>query len=374
MTGRIVALLMMIVLIPVRPVLAEKPRNGMTYIFDFYGDNGRNLVIAPSVKLSKKLTDTWYLGAAVGVDAITSATKTPPATPPAGEDDAGEGADFDFRFPASLSFTCDEGNDTVTAGGYHSYESTYLGKTAFGSYTRRLNLNNTAVGIAYSHSFDHWIPDRQLPTDRRSERSLDLSVTQLLSPRSSLQISWSALRSDGFLAQPDDSYVTSAFTIYAQYPERRKGNAGAVRFVTLLSEPTSLHLQYRYYRDDWHVRSDTTTAEIFRDLSTAVTFGVRYRYYRQTAAFFARDLDRYTPADPLVAVDYRMYAFQSTTAGISAILKPSPGFLSGVDPDKIKIKASLDVYQTSPHENIQYRYKTDRLTGFFTTIAVDHNF
>jgi hypothetical protein len=375
MKRRFLALFLACMLIPVWPVLADKPMNGISYIFDFYGDNGHNLVIAPSVKVSKKLTDTYYLGATVGIDAVTSATmNAPPTSPAAGGEDENDNGNFSFRVPLSLSLTYDKDNDTLTAGGYYSYESTYIGRTVFGSYTRRMSLNNTALGVAYSKSFDHWVPDRQLPTDRRSERSLDLSVTQLLSPKRSIQFTYSALRSDGFLAQPTDSLITSAFTVYSQYPDRRIGNALAARFVTLLDEPTSLHLQYRYYRDDWHIRSDTTNLELYRDLSRAVTLGVRYRYYRQSAAFFAKDLDLYTPSDPLIAVDYRMYAFHSNTVGASAILRPSPGFLSSLDPDKIKFKLSADVYTTSSHPNIEYRYHTDRLTGIFTTVAMDYYF
>lgn len=333
------------------------------------------MVIAPSVSLSKKLTDTYYLGASVGVDAITSATKNAPPTPPAaGEDDEGDSGNFSYRVPVSLSLTYDKDDDTLTAGGYYSYEDTYIGRTLFASYTRRMNLNNTALGIAFSKSFDYWIPDRQLPTDRRSERSLDLSATQLLSPKQSVQFTYSALRSDGFLAQPTDSLITDVFTVYSQYPDKRKGNAYAVRFITLLNDPTSFHVYYRYYRDDWHIQSDTVNLELYRDISPAVVLGARYRYYRQGKAFFAKDLDLYTPSDPLIAVDYRMYAFQSNTVGVSAILKPSRSFLSMFDADKVKLKLSADVFTTSRHENIQYLYHTDRLTGVFTTIALEYDF
>ena len=375
MTRKVLALFVLCMVFPVWPLRAEKPRNGMSYIFSFYGDNGKNLVIAPSLSLSKKLTDTYYLGASAGVDAITSATmNASPTPPPSGDDDEGEGGNFSYRVPLSLSITYDKDDDTLTAGGYYSHEDTYIGRTLFASYTRRLNLNNTALGIAFSRSFDNWVPDRPLPTDRRSERSLDLSITQLLSPTRSVQFTCSALRSEGFLAQPTDSLITNAFTVYSQYPEERRGNAYAVRFVTLLDEPSSLHVQYRYYRDDWHIRSDTVNLELYREISSSVVLGARYRYYRQSAAFFAKDLALYTPADPLIAVDYRMYAFRSNTIGIGAILKPSPSFLSGFDPDKVKVKLNADLYTTSSHENIQYRYHTDRLTGLFTTIAVDYDF
>jgi hypothetical protein len=377
MTRKILALFVACMLLPVWPVLADKPRDGMSYVFSFYGDTGHNLVIAPSVQLSKKLSDTYYLGANLGVDAITSATKkatTTPAPPPSGEDDGEDGGAFTYRVPVSLYLTYDKDNDTVTGGGYYSYETTYIGRSLFAAYTRRMNLNNTALGIAYSQSFDYWIPDRPLPTDNRSERTLDLSVTQLLSPRQTVQFTYTALRSEGFLAQPTDQLVEYTPPLYAKYPDNRKGSAYAVRFITLLNDPTSLHVQYRYYRDDWHIQSDTANIELYRDISPSVVLGVRYRYYAQSAAFFAKPLDAYTPSDQLIAVNYRMYAFHSNTVGAMAIIKPSKGFLSRFDADKVKLKLSADVFSTSSKPNIQYQYKTDHLTGLFTTIALDYDF
>jgi Protein of unknown function (DUF3570) len=376
MTRRILALFIVCLLLPTWPVFADKPRDGISYVFSFYGDNGKNLVIAPSVMLSKKLTDTYYLGANVGVDAITSATKKAPTTPaPAGEDDEDGGA-FSYRVPASLFLTYDKGSDTLIGGGYYSYEDTYIGRSLFASYTRRLNLNNTALGIAYSQSFDYWVPDRPLPDDNRSERTLDLSFTQLLSPRQMVQFTYTSLRSEGFLAQPTDLLISDTFPAgrYAQYPDNRKGSAYAVRFITLLNEPTSFHALYRYYRDDWSIQSDTVNLELYRDLSPSVVLGARYRYYRQTAAYFAKPLEAYAPGDLYVAINYRMYAFHSNTVGMMAIIKPSKGFMSRFDTDKVKLKLSADIFSTSSHPNIQYQYETDRLTGLFTTIALDYDF
>ena len=274
----------------------------------------------------------------------------------------------------ALWLTYDKDDDTLTGGGYYSYEDTYIGRSLFAAYTRRMNLNNTALGISYSQSFDHWVPDRQLPTDKRSERLLDLTVSQLLSPRRSILFTYSRLWSEGFLAQPTDSLITFTPPIFAQYPDTRQGNAYAVQFVTLLDDPTSLHLYYRYYRDDWHIASDTVNVEVYRDLSRTFILGARYRYYQQSAAYFAKDLNAYTPGDTLVAVNYRMYAFHSNTVGMMAIVKPSKGFMSGFDADKVKLKLSFDVFSTSDHPNIQYQYDTSRLTGYFTTIALDYDF
>jgi hypothetical protein len=71
--------------------------------------------------------------------------------------------------------------------------------------------------------------------------------------------------------------VAETFTppIYAQYPDTRQGNAYAVQFITLLDDPTSLHVYYRYYRDDWHIASDTVNLELYRDLSRSFVRGFR---------------------------------------------------------------------------------------------------
>ncbi|MDH4161927.1 MAG: DUF3570 domain-containing protein [Nitrospirota bacterium] len=108
-----------------------------------------------------------------------------PAPPPSGKEDESEGGNISIRVPLSLSLTYDKNDDTLTAGGYYSYEDTYTGRSLFENYTRRLNLNNTALGIGFSKSFDRWTPSagRRLPTDRRSERSMG-TRTRSVSSRS----------------------------------------------------------------------------------------------------------------------------------------------------------------------------------------------
>ena len=139
MTRKILALFVACMLVPIWPVFADKPRDGISYIFNFYGDNGNNRVIAPSVALSKKLSDTYYLGANLGVDAITSATKKTSTTTStaSGEEGGDEAGNLHLRVPASLSLTYDKDDDTLTGGGYYSYENTYTGRSLFAAYTRR---------------------------------------------------------------------------------------------------------------------------------------------------------------------------------------------------------------------------------------------
>jgi len=57
-----------------------------------------------------------------------------------------------------------------------------------------------------------------------------------------------------------------------------------------------------------------------------------------------------------------------------AIIRPRRSFLGRFDSDKIKVKLSADFFATSRHENIPYQYHQDRLTGMFTTIALDYDF
>lgn len=374
MKKRIVALIVAALLFPAWPLLAEKPREGVSYIFNFYDDNANNMVIAPLVSLSKKISDHYYLGAKLGVDAITSATKQSQTTSGAGDDESGDD-NMHLRYSPSLSTTYNDDDTTVTAGGYYSRESTYIGRSVFAAYTRSLNQNNTVLSAGLNQSFDYWIADRQLlPDNARRERTLDLSATQLLSPKSSIQFTYSSLTSEGFLAQPAETLITApSVTLYAKYPETRKGNAYAFRFVTLLNEPTSLHLYYRYYRDDWHIQSDTVNFELYRDISPTFVLGARYRFYSQEKAFFAKDLGSYAPGD-LIAVDYRMYTFRTNTIGVMAMLKPSWNGRSLSKEDKVKVKLSADYFTTSRHKNIQYVYNTDRLSGMFTTIALDYDF
>jgi len=351
--------------------LASSLEDRISVNFDYYADNTDVQVYSPGFSFFKTLTKKFLIGIKMRIDAISAASIRKGGSPV--RTDAVTGATArrtfdDVRYAPTLLGVYDDGDNTFTFGVYYSTERDYTGRSVFANYIRQLNLQNTAVGVGFSQSFDRWDPTfkRNLPRSNRKERKIDLSITQLLSPTSMVQLIYSNLYSEGFLGSPYHYLLRKDFARFETLPETRKGHAFAVKFVKLINEPTSINLSYRYYTDDWGIRSHTGDVKLLRDLTDTFTAGIRFRYYTQTKADFAKDLNSYTQTDRYVAVDYRLSSFSSNTVGIL--------FIKSFGLSGIKLKGAVNYYRTSSNEYIRNWYGKDRIEGVFGSLSLDYTF
>lgn len=337
-----------------------------------YSDNGDVQVYSPTFSLMKTLSKNFLVGFKMRVDAIAAASIRNGSNPVQADAVAGastrEGYD-DVRYAPTFLMAYDDGENAASGGFYYSTENDYDGVAFFANYVRQLNHGNTAVGVGFSQSADRWKPvfDRRLPNDYRNERKIDLSVNQLLTPETSVQLVYSYMYSEGFLSSPYHYALQDSFARFENYPSARTGHAVALKGVMLLSDANSMNYAYRYYQDDWGISSHTLQAEWLHDFGDSFTSGTRLRYYSQSGADFAKKPGSYAAWDEYFAIDYRMSAFDSYDIGIPLIYKPSSS-------SSLKISASIDYYQTSDNEFIRHWYAKDNLNAFYTTLTFDYSF
>ncbi len=357
-------------LLPFKAIASSLQDKGSLSL-DFYADNTDVQVYSPNFSFFKTLTKKFLIGIKMRIDAISAASIRKGGSPvrtDAVTSATGRRTFDDVRYAPTLLGVYDDGDNSFTFGVYYSTERDYTGRSVFANYVRQLNLQNTAVGVGFSQSFDRWSPTfkRNLPRSDRKERKIDLSLTQLLSPTAMVQLVYSNLHSVGFLGSPYHYLLRKDFARFETLPEKRQGHAFAVKFVKLINEPTSLNLSYRYYTDDWGIKSHTGDIKLLRDITSSLTAGVRFRYYTQTKANFAKRLDEYTLTDRYIAVDYRLSRFSSNTVGL--LFVKSFG-LSGV-----KLKGAVNYYQTSSNEYIRNWYGKDRIKAWFGSVYLEYTF
>ena len=339
--------------------------------FDFYADNTDVQVYSPTFSFFKTLTKKFLIGIKMRIDAISAASIRKGGSPvrtDAVTSATGRRTFDDVRYAPTLLGVYDDGDNSFTFGVYYSTERDYTGRSVFANYVRQLNLQNTAIGVGLSQSFDKWNPvfKRNIPRNDRKERKIDLSVTQLLSPTAMVQLIYSNIYSKGFLASPYHYLLREGFARFETLPEKRQGHALAVKLVKLINEPTSLNLSYRYYTDDWGIRSHTGDVKLLRDVTSSLTVGVRFRYYTQTKADFTKRPIDYTLTDRYVVVDYRFSGFSSSTMGLL--------FIKSFGLSGIKLKGALNYYRTSPNEYIRNWYGKDRISALFGSLAIEYTF
>jgi len=362
----------MMLMVPFLKSFASSLEDSASVGFNAYTDSGDVQVYSPTFSLMKTLSKNFLVGFKIRVDAIAAASITNggnPVTVDAVAGASGQEGFGDVRYAPTLIMAYDDGANAVSGGYYYSTENDYVGQAVFLNYVRQLNEENTAIGIGFSQSFDEWDPvfKRDLPRSDRKERKIDLSVNQLISPTFSMQLVYSYLYSEGFLSSPYHYVLQDSFAKFENYPEQRTGHAFAIKGVNLLNAANSINYGYRYYQDDWDIKSHTLNIEWLHDLDAHWLLGLRGRYYTQSAASFSKAVGGYSVSDTYFATDYRMSAFDSYDVGIPLIYKPSIN-------SPYKVSASIDYYRTSDNAYIKNWYDVDVLQAVYTTLRVDYRF
>ncbi len=150
-----------------------------------------------------------------------------------------------------------------------------------------------------------------LPTntlkDEKDIRSAWIGVTQIVSKRAIMRFGLSYTYRDGFL--------TDSYKLRDKRPDQRKewaASAGYRHF--FVNTDAALHVDYRFFDDDWGVSSHTIDLAWHQNLggNTAVIPFVRY-YSQSEADFFSNVADT---SKRHYADDYRLSAFGAITAGL----------------------------------------------------------
>ncbi len=352
--------------------LASNLKDSMSFGINTYSDNADVQVYSPTFSLFKKVSNQWMLGFKMRIDAISAASiqngsSSQHVDAVTGASSKGDEPYDDIRFAPTLMATYDDGDNTLSFGGYYSSEIDYVGQALFINYVRQLNEQNTAIGISISQSNDKWEPvfDRVLANDYRNEGKVDLSVNQLISPTFSMQAVYSYLYSEGFLSSPYHYVLQDDIARFENYPDKRKGHAFALKGVYLLNKANSMNFSYRYYMDDWDISSHTVSAEVLHDFTSQLISGLRVRYYTQTKSDFIKDIGTYNANDEYFAIDYRMSAFDSYTIGVPFIYKMKNGN---------KVTASIDYYQTSSNDYLKSWYGVNSLSSVFSTLTYEFDY
>lgn len=225
--------------------------------------------------------------------------------------------------------------------------------TVFGgySYTQNDVSRSTDGSSGHQHGGGHDHGDTVIiPLDEQNElHSLSAGFSRILDRHTWWQSTLSFSHQGGYLSNPyklvyirgeltaDEYYDISqldhtstdfsAFTdlevagielFRERRPERRRqwslGNRLNRHFPGI---DASVAADYRYYRDDWGVRSHTVDLTLYKALPRGFTLTPRLRYYSQTSADFFAPYFLTPRADGLYSSDYRLSDFGALSIGLN---------------------------------------------------------
>lgn len=127
-----------------------------------------------------------------------------------------------------------------------------------------------------------------------------VSASQILSKTALVGVTYDIAKLDGYQANPYRQVITNGGLYPELHPNQRLRHAIAIsgRLHIPATHTTAIGA-YRYYRDDWHIRAHTPELRLVQEIGPLADASVRYRYYRQTGAFFYRA--RYPTPEPMTA-------------------------------------------------------------------------
>ncbi len=170
----------------------------------------------------------------------------------------------------------------------------------------------TTYSAALSASMDDLEPTRgTVPTntleDEKDIRSAWIGVTRIVSKQAMVRFGLSYTYREGFL--------TDTYKFRDRRPDERKEWTLSTGYRHFFAErDAALHLDYRYFDDDWDVVSHTLDVAWVQNIGSDWQLTPFLRYYTQDEAeFFSNVVDL---TDKYYADDYRLSAYGALTTGM----------------------------------------------------------
>ena len=201
------------------------------------------------------------------------------------------------RNDISLAYTTyhEKRTDSISAGVSveNDYQAVYFGA----DYEWSFNGKNTSLAIGGSISADELTPSDALEYGRVEEESkqrisIFFGLSQILSPKSIASMSYSHSTASGFLSDP--------YKLGDTRPNKRSSHILSGKYRHFIDATDSaLHLDYRFYQDNWEMQSNTFTVGWHQNVSDSIQIIPTVRYYSQSETYF------YEPyATPLAELEF----------------------------------------------------------------------
>ncbi len=322
-----------------------------------YSEQNRVNVVEPIVHIKKEIGEGEFITAKFIFDTMSGATPngaTPSSTPQTFSSASGKSttATAAHELPlvsftdarAAVSVDWELPMSRILRGQYNAifsretdYSSLGIGATLLWDVNNKHTTFTTGVAV----NIDQVSPTGGMPTELsplntsiatgsndgddgkiKNTHDLLVGVTQVLTRRSLMQLNYSYGKSSGYLTDPykiisvvdGTSGVTQDY-LHEKRPAARTRNALYWKTVYQLPEDV-VHLSYRYYWDDWGIKSGTVDLTYRLQLGAHIYLEPHYRYYTQTAANFFMHAVVADNVPDYASADLRLAALQSITVGL----------------------------------------------------------
>ena len=166
-----------------------------------------------------------------------------------------------------------------------------------------------------------------IPSSSRNSYSASFSFTQIINQRMQGAILVDFAYQTGYLGLPFHRvyFADSSKAVVEKLPSQRVKLPIGLRLNYFLGDKVILRGFYRFYIDNWGVRSHTASLEVPVKITPFFSISPFYRYYIQSAANYFAPFKVHTAADEYYTSNYALSAFSGQYFGASIRLAPPGG-------------------------------------------------
>ena len=331
---------------------------------DYAEDNDRIRVISRYIGFEKQVSNQIVLKGHGVHDAISGAT--PIGVPADEEGNVPLSNLVDIREAGVIDLDWTHGIHQSTFQFSYSAESDFLSRGYSYSHTSEFNKRNT--GLNYGVSF---IDDDVRPgffDESREKESYDffLGISQVVDPNTIVALNFTYSDYNGYLSDPyklvrkETEILPNIFLPLSFAENRPSDRTRHIWFVNVKrffeGIGGSLDFDYRYFSDNWGVRSNTFDFEWYQKIGDNLIIRPKYRYYSQSAAsFYILDLSG-TPLEPgetlqgrppFYSSDYRLAKFDTHSYGLKIIYNLSERYSIDASFERYEMESKDDTPQSA---------------------------
>jgi len=256
-------------------------------------------------------------------------------------------------------------NATLSASTGYSVEDDYRSRYYGLSGQTNLHQDLTTIAAGISYADDEIFPTdaelfNRVTKESKFSTSAFVSISQIINQTSTLQAALSITEQTGFLSDP--------YKLRDVRPEQRIQLALSSSYRHFfVSEDAALHINYRYYHDDFGISSHTLDSSWYQNLGNSLQLIPHLRYYSQSAADFYSNVDNFVlPVTENQSSDYRLSAYGAVSGGIN-LVAPFGDWLISLNTERYIANEKYSAYDVTQPGAGLVRY-------FRVSLGIDYTF
>lgn len=168
-------------------------------------------------------------------------------------------------------------------------------------------------------------------TSGRNTFALSLAYSQIINQNFQIEVLGDAVQQTGYLSLPFHRVYFNDNSVHQEtLPDKRFKIPIGLRANYFLGDKVILRAYYRYYTDDWGLKSNTISLETPVKISPFISVSPFYRYYSQTATKYFAPYQQHTAFDDFYTSNYDLSKFDSHFYGAGIRISPKNG-LFGIE-------------------------------------------